>query len=59
MEETLEAVNNNGNKNIWLGGDFNLPQIDWDDMKTLPGNSNAKLSNMLIDCVVITHSLRL
>ena len=45
----MQQVDANGKGNIWVGGDFNLPDIDWSDVKLLPGNVNVNLSNSLID----------
>ena len=45
----MQQVDAKGKGNIWVGGDFNLPDIDWCDVKLLPGNDNVKLSNSLID----------
>ena len=51
--------------NIWIGVDFNLPYIDWEDMKTQQGNTNAKLFNFMINCAqdnfltqVVNHGTR-
>ena len=52
MEDFADALKNVDHKhkgNIWLGGDFNLPNIDWENENLLTGNTNPKLSNMLID----------
>jgi len=48
---TLKLFDKKGKGNIWIGGDFNLPHIDWKDEKILPGNHNVKISNMLIECI--------
>ena len=45
----MQQVDAKGQGNIWVGGDFNLPDIGWCDVKLLPGNDNVKLSNSLID----------
>ena len=45
----MQQVDAKGKGNIWVGGDFNLPDIDWSDVKLLPGNVNVNLSNSLID----------
>ena len=47
----MHQIDPNGKGNIWIGGDFNLPHIDWARVKHLPQNTNVKLSNRLIDCM--------
>ena len=45
---TMKALEK-GKGNVWLGGDFNLPHINWKDNDILPGNVNSTQSRMLID----------
>ena len=35
--------------NIWIGGDFNLPHIDWEHQKILKDNPHVKLSKLMIN----------
>ena len=49
LEKVLQEIDPQRDCNIWLGGDFNLPHIDWTDEKTLPCSTQAKLSDMLLN----------
>ena len=48
LEKSLELATNTNNKNIILAGDFNCPDIDWDNMATKPGN-DRDIQQQLID----------
>ena len=56
LQNVLQQVDPDRRNNVWLGGDYNLPHVDWTEMKTLPNNPNIKLSNFLINTVK-NHSL--
>ncbi len=52
MNELRESINNikrTNNEQIWLAGDFNLPDIDWDLLNTKPGGVAPGLSRQLIE----------
>ncbi len=49
LGDALQQLDPQQKGNIWLGGDFNLPKIDWIDLKVTPQNPDVKLSNMLIN----------
>lgn len=52
LEDDAKAINqvNTDNKgNISIAGDYNFPYIDLSDLKTLPGNTNTKTPNILIN----------
>ncbi len=49
--EAIRQVDVKAKGNIWVGGDFNLPSIDWSDDKPLPGNVNVNKSKLLLDCM--------
>ena len=51
LQTQIHQIDPHGKGNIWIGGDFNLPHIDWARVKPLPENTNVKLSNCLIDCM--------
>ena len=52
----LQKVNPKHDKNIWIGGDFNLPKVNWPDMCVLPGNPAIVQSELLINSA-LDHSL--
>ena len=49
LEKVLQEIDPQHDCNIWLGGDFNLPHIDWTDEKTLPCSTRVILSDMLLN----------
>ena len=48
LEKSLDLATKTNNKNIILAGDFNCPDIDWDNMATKPGN-DREIQQQLID----------
>ena len=46
--ETLDNINPGRDGNIWIGGDFNLPRINWETMATTPGNTTITQSEILL-----------
>ena len=42
-------IKRTNNEQIWLAGDFNLPDIDWDLLNTKPGGITPGLSKQLIE----------
>ena len=49
----LDTINPNRDGNLWIGGDFNLPKVDWQNMCSTTNNS---LEDQLIECAN-DHSL--
>jgi hypothetical protein len=47
--QAIQQVDKKGHGNIWIGGDFNIPHVDWSEAKILPGNLNVKKCNIVID----------
>ena len=47
--KTIKLLDPKGRGNLWIAGDFNLPQVDWINGKILSGNPNAKASSATID----------
>ena len=48
LEKSLEKATNTNNKTIILAGDFNCPDIDWEQMSTKQGN-DRDVQQQLID----------
>ena len=44
-----KAIGNNNGSQIYLGGDFNLPDIDWGTQSVNPGSQYTNLSNQMLD----------
>ena len=53
--KTVDNINPGRNGNIWIGGDFNLPCINWETMAT-PGNTSITQSEILLQSAS-DHSL--
>ena len=47
LEQSLQKLRNS-NSVVWLGGDFNLPNIDWEDNAVKP-DTQVGLGNSLLD----------
>ena len=56
LVEAVTSIDPHDNGNVWLGGDFNLPHIDWENMCITTGNHHVKQSEVLIN-TVNDHSL--
>ena len=54
--KVLTELDSQGKGNIWIGGDFNLPNIKWEDQKPIASGANVKISSVLLDAVN-DHSL--
>ncbi len=39
LDNSLSGISNRSNCHIWLGGDFNLPMADWENLVSKPGGS--------------------
>ena len=48
LRESINKMKRKNNEHIWLAGDFNLPDIDWDLLNTKPGGVAPGLSKQLI-----------
>ena len=55
---SLERLTHRTNGNIWLGGDFNAPHIDWSSMEVSPlaGGSRRQEQQRLID-ISLDHNI--
>ena len=42
-------VNNNKNSTIYIAGDFNLPDIDWDELAVTKSQYNKEMSEIFLD----------
>lgn len=49
LKESLCKLNVTASDTVWLGGDFNLPNIDWPSNSTIQGSPNRNLGEQLID----------
>ena len=49
LRESINKIKRTNNEYIWLAGDFNLPEIDWDLLNTKSGGVVPGLSKQLID----------
>ena len=56
LAKNIDQVDPNRKANLWIGGDFNLPLIDWDNETPQPGNNQTKISNILLNSMN-DHSL--
>ncbi len=55
LNDSISRISSNGS-HIWLGGDFNLPDIDWKKSTTVTGGKNISKGNRLID-IAENHNL--
>ena len=44
-----------GEKNIWIEGHFNLPDIGWSTNSAIPSKSRTAISNSLVDTTKDKH----
>ena len=51
LRESLNRIKRSYHSDVWLGGDFNLGDIDWPTQSTKPGCPKVALSRELIDLV--------
>ena len=49
LRESLEKIRKSNKGQIILGGDFNLPSVDWDQSDVRPGGLYANLSRQMLD----------
>ena len=49
LRESINKIKRTNNEQIWLAGDFNLPDIDWDLINAKPGGVAPGLSKQLIE----------
>ena len=47
----VQHVDPHRNGNLWIGGDFNLPKIDWTHQKILPQNPSGTISTALLNLI--------
>ena len=47
----MQHVDPHRNGNLWIGGDFNLPKIDWTHQKILSQNPSGKISTALLNLI--------
>ena len=57
LDNSLEKLTNIGkNKHILMGGDFNCPDIDWENLQVKPNAPDKAIQQALID-ITIKHGL--
>jgi hypothetical protein len=49
LRESLSRIKKSKNSQIWLAGDFNLPDVNWDTLSVNPGGSYVNLSKRMIE----------
>ncbi|XP_072043012.1 uncharacterized protein [Amphiura filiformis] len=49
LQESLRKASKNNNSQIYLAGDFNLPDVDWPTQSIPPGSQYVALSNHMLD----------
>ncbi|KAK3085493.1 hypothetical protein FSP39_004174 [Pinctada imbricata] len=49
LDRTIQSIRQSENANIWLGGDFNLGGIDWDNYALKSKSQNTRQCKQLID----------
>ena len=49
LEKALDEIDPQHSNNIWLGGDFNVPNVDWSDVMSAPNSPNTQLATKLIE----------
>ena len=49
LRDSLRNASKNKNGQIYLAGDFNLPDIDWSNRAVQPGSHYSALSNHMLD----------
>ena len=49
LEKALDEIDPQHSNNIWLGGDFNVPNVDWSDVMSTPNSPNTQLATKLIE----------
>ena len=45
----FDEIDPQHSNNIWLGGDFNVPNVDWSDVMSTPNSPNTQLATKLIE----------
>ena len=48
LNQSLSMLNRNGQKNVILGGDFNCPDIDWDNNTTRNNRPDRNIQSALM-----------
>ena len=56
LQKVLSEIDPQRSNNVWLGGDFNVTNIDWSDVMCSPNSSKTKLADKLIEATN-DHSL--
>ena len=49
LHESIKKIKQTNNEHIWLAGDFNLPDIDWDLLNAKPSGVAPGLSKQVIE----------
>ena len=49
LRESLSRIKLTKNSQIWLAGDFNFPDVNWDTLSVKPGGTYAGLSRQMIE----------
>ena len=44
LRESINKTKHSNKEHIWLGGNFNIPYIDWDTLSPKPGGTSPGLS---------------
>ena len=49
LRESLSRIKLTKNSQIWLAGDFNFPDVNWDTLSVKPGGAYVGLSRQMIE----------
>jgi hypothetical protein len=52
LSQSIYKVQHNTNCHIWLGGDFNLGGIDWENGSVPTGSTNSTQSHQLTEIAI-------
>ena len=52
LRESINKIKHSNKEHIWLGGDFNLPDIDWDILSPKPGGTAPGLSKNRLETLM-------
>jgi hypothetical protein len=54
IQRNIRLASSNDKHTVWIGGDFNLPEINWEDLDNIHVKENSK--NADIHAVLLSSS---
>ena len=54
IQRNIRLASSNDKHTVWIGSDFNLPEINWEDLDNIHGKENSKNAGIHQEFIELT-----